>query len=281
MIKATVYLKRIVLVGILAAMAAPASAAMSPEMFLHDDNSDVTVDPFAGMTSWTVDGTDQLHRQWFWYRIGIEEEKPITLLDVNVIKESDTDNDGDSDVAYVEYGGTDFDVSVRVALDGGPAGSRMSDVAEQVTVINTSQTESLDFHFYQYADFDLGGTAAGDKVVHLGNGAQGSYTFDGEQVGDGWTLRVSEVATEPMAHCEANDENTLKTLLNDTDYTRDLNDDEQAGPGDVAWAYQWDFVLGPDEAFMLSKDKMITPEPATLALMGGGAVLVLFLRRRR
>ncbi len=115
----------------------------------------------------------------------------------------------------------------------------------------------------------------------VSDGAQGQYVFDVEQEDGPWTLRVVEVASEAMDHCEANDVATLNALLNDAAYTRDLNDIEQASGCDVAWAYQWDFVLEPGEAFMLSKDKMITPEPATLALLGGGAALALLLRRRR
>jgi len=274
------YLKMSVLLGVCAVMAAPAAGGVM--IFdLADDNSLVSVSTTAGVLDWIVDGTSQLSRQWFWYRIGDDPEVPITLLDVDagVTGATDTNGDGLDDVAYVLYHGAGFDVGVRVSLDGGPVGTPFSDVAEQVTVTNTSAA-ALDFHFFQFADFDLGGTTLGDEVVHLGNGAQGRYAFNAEQVDDEWTARVAEVATETMAHCEANSAAALNAILNDG-VADDLSDAEQAGPGDVAWAYQWDFVLDPGEAFMLSKDKMITPEPATLALLGGGAALALLLRRRR
>ena len=279
MMKAMQYLKMSVLLGVCAVMAAPAAGGI---MNLADDNSLVSVSTAAGMFDWVVDGTSQLSLQWFWYRIGDDPEEPIggLAVDAGVTGATDTNGDGLDDVAYVLYHGTGFDVSVKVSLDGGPVGTPFSDVAEQVTVTNTSVADPLDFHFFQVADFDLGGTWAGDTVVHLGNGAQGRYAFNAEQVDDEWTARVAEVATETMAHCEANSFAALDALLNDG-VADDLNDVEQAGPGDVAWAYQWDFVLEPGEAFMLSKDKMITPEPATLALLGGGAAMALLLRRRR
>lgn len=279
MMKSMQYLKMSVLVGVCAVMAAPAAGGI---MDLADDNSLVSVSTTAGVLDWIVDGTEQLSRQWFWYRIGDDPEVPITLLavDAGVTGATDTNSDGLDDVAYVLYHGAGFDVGVKVSLDGGPVGTTHSDVAEQVTVTNISQADPLDFHFFQFANFDLGGTTLGDEVVHLGNGAQGRYAFNAEQVDDEWTLRVAEVATETMDHCEANTYAALNVKLNNG-VADDLSDAERAGPGNVAWAYQWDFVLEPGEAFMLSKDKMITPEPATLALLGGGAAMALLLRRRR
>jgi len=37
--------------------------------------------------------------------------------------------------------------------------------------------------------------------------------------------------------------------------------------GDLAWSFQWDFTLAPGESYIISKDKDIVPEPATLALL--------------
>ena len=41
------------------------------------------------------------------------------------------------------------------------------------------------------------------------------------------------------------------------------------GPGNVTWAYQWDFLLQPGGTFQISKDKQITPvpEPAAISLL--------------
>jgi len=168
----------LLVVGVCAVMAAPASAA-TIAMLLEDDNSEMMIDPASGMVGWTVEGIEQLSRQWFWYRIGEDPEVPITLLDVDagVTGATDTNGDGLDDVAYVLYHASDFDVKVKVSLDGGPDGTYLSDVQEQVTVSNTS-CKTLDFHFYQFADFDLSGTADGDTVLHLGHGAQGQYVFD-------------------------------------------------------------------------------------------------------
>jgi hypothetical protein len=275
-------LKLIVLLSLCAVVAAP-TVGSTMIYDLEDDNSLLEVSSDQGIGMWFVDGLDQMSTQWFWYRVGDAPELTINTLDFDDVlsKATDTNSDGLNDVAYLLYHGLGFDVEVKVSLDGGPLDSGISDVAEQITVTNTSLTDPLDFTFFQYADFNLGADAEDDVVVHLGNGRQGYNTFTARQEDDAdWVLRVAEVGSEPMTHCEANNEAALLLKLNDGLAT-DLNDVEQAGPDDVAWAYQWDFVLEPGDAFMLSKDKMITPEPATLALLGGGAAVALFLRRRR
>jgi len=270
----------IVIMGLAALAAAPASAAL---MTLQDDNSILYVDSDLGMNGWEVEGVPQLELQWFWYRVGNTAEASISTLTYDAVKSGATDanQDGLADVAYLLYHDAlgRFDVEVKVSLDGGPAGSYLSDVAEQITVKNTTAGQTLDFHFFQYAEFDLGGMADDDEVVHLGHSPQGKKTFDGEQKDDFWVLQWSEVASKNLSHVQADVWPNVFGLL--TNGAADsLNDVEQAA-GDVEWAYQWDFSLAPGEAFLLSKDKMITPEPATLALLGSGAALALLLRRRR
>ncbi len=58
------------------------------------------------------------------------------------------------------------------------------------------------------------------------------------------------------------------------------------GPGDVTWAYQWDFLLQPGDTFQISKDKNLhagpgVPEPATVSLLSLAAGLLLAGYRKR
>ena len=51
----------------------------------------------------------------------------------------------------------------------------------------------------------------------------------------------------------------------------DLNNTVGPVAGDVAWAFQWNFVLEPDDSFIISKNKhLVVPEPHTLALLAIG-----------
>jgi len=287
-------LKMSVLVGICAVMAAPASAVTYPGYVLQDDNSTVAVN-FAGygVEVWTVNGVPHLGGygdetlQWFWYRMGTtgpeQQVNPTNLtFDAGASQPTDRDGDGGFDTAYLLYhdAGGLFDVEITVTLDGGPAGSEQGDLAEQVTVTNTSADESLDLHFFEYADFDLGGTPNNDEVVYIGQAVDDvDEVMVAKQLDDAYMLVASDVSSPALGHVEANIGGALRGKLDDAN--PDDLDDTATADGDVEWAGQWNVELGPGDAFQLSKDKMITPEPATLALMGSGAVLVFFLRRRR
>jgi hypothetical protein len=63
-----------------------------------------------------------------------------------------------------------------------------------------------------------------------------------------------------------------------------LNDNAGAvGPGDVTWAFQWDFQLAAGDSFIISKDKYlnvtIIPEPSTLGFVALGLAVVLLRKR--
>jgi hypothetical protein len=290
--KMTYGLTLAVLTGLVAVAAAPAPAYTYPGFVLQDDNSLVAVHFSNGVERWDVDDTPHLGveddeaLQWFWYRIGpagAERQVNPTNLTFDAAASQATDGNGDGwhDSAYLLYHDAlgRFDVEVTVTLDGGPDGSDQSDLAEQVTVTNTG-LDPLDLHFFQYADFDLGGTPDDDEILYIGR-ATGDVDevmvvkqADGERM-----LIAADVASVALAHSEANAGGVLRLELDDAD--ADVLNDVSTASGNVEWAGQWDVELAPGEALQLSKDKMIVPEPATLALLGGGAAAVLLLRRRR
>src|SRR5262249_23110901 len=124
-------------------------------------NSTVTIDPSSdwGMSDWNVDCTDQLYRQWFWYRVGSTgKEKPVnalSLLDVDCVG---------TKALSVLYGNSQFHLELSFELIGGAWGSGASDILERVTIQNISGG-SLQFHLFQYSDFDLGDTGPGDTLL--------------------------------------------------------------------------------------------------------------------
>jgi hypothetical protein len=285
-------LKLTVLLGLGAVLAAPLAAGTFPGLVLEDDNSVVTVDASGGVVLWDVDGVphlgleDDASLQWFWYRPGLtcpeqRVDETNLLFDEAASLATDGNGDGLFDSAYLLYHDLlgRFDIEIALTLDGGPLGSEQSDLAEQITVTNTG-TEALDFHFFQYADFDLGGTPDDDEVLYIGKAVdEVDEVMVAKQVDGDTALVAADVASVALAHTEANTDGALRLKLDDG-IGQDL-DDSTAASGNVEWAGQWDVVLEPGEAFMLSKDKMITPEPATLALLGGGAAVAFLLRRRR
>ncbi len=248
---------------------------------LIDGNSSLEVDPDPGglgAVNWTVDGVDQLERQWFWYRVGSRAgEAPINSLNLvgtNIFSTNFEPNDNGLFMLY-EDPVNNFTIDVLYVLAGGSAGSGVSDIAEQIRIVNTSETESLPFHFFQYSNFDLNDTPLNDTVE--ANNANSVSQFDPN-------LIVSETVVAPRpTHSQVALFPTIVDSLNDGAPTT-LNDFGGPISGDVTWAYQWDFVLAPGQSYIISKDKHIqmVPEPSAMAILGTGLLgLYGFVRGAR
>jgi hypothetical protein len=250
---------------------------------LIDDNSSATFDTAtpANNFNWQVDGINQLNQQAFWYRIGIAgPEQSVHILPIGVQGTTDANFDGNPDTLFVRYLGAGYRIETRYTLDGGSPGSAASDLGEQISIINTGSLP-LDFHFFQYADFDVNGTAGGDAVVFTNPNTV-------RQFEPGFELTETVVTPVP-SHREGAFFNA--TLVKLTNAVPDNLADAPPlgvvlGPGDMTWAYQWDFFLPPGDTFQISKDKNLhatppIPEPATGSLLAVATLLVLARMRKR
>lgn len=250
----------------LAALVSIATSQAQPvtPVLMVDGNSTARVDVGSdlGMYSWTFNGIENLRKQWFWYRIGDTVAAPI-----NTIGPATWFNLGPN-ALNVTYGNPNFSVMIDYLLVGG-SGVGGPDITENISIHNTSQ-QSLVFHFFQYSDFNLASSPGGDSVE-----VANTYDFARQQKGN---LILAETITSPAANsAEAGLAGALEaklagiTQLDGTTLT--------AGPDDVAWAFQWDFVIAPGEIQNVFKDKhlaLITiPEPASLLLVAMGFGLLL------
>ena len=263
----------VLLVGVIAlCLAAPAGG---DTIVLSDLNATMGIDLEAatGMSSWTVDGTEQLKRQWFWLRVGgTGAESPLNSLALSSYTVSDGNFNAGNDRVVAKYTGATLEVVLDVMLTGGSAGSGASDLTESISIKNTSGDE-LSLHFFQYADFDLDGDATDASVSITGSPANRAKQSDGSSVSE------SIVTGEPD-HFEVATYSDILDALTDGD-ADDLGD--LAGPitdDDLTWAFQWDRVLSPGESLLISKKKNLVPEPGALAILAIGAVAALRRRRR-
>lgn len=258
--------------GSAAALMVLAGAANAQTVNLADRNSNVTVNlnSSAGMSSWSVDGTNQLFQQWFWYRVGNTDEAPLNSLGLQGFVTSNTNFDPADDTVFASYSNGSLRADITFGLQGGSNGSGQSDILEQIVLINVGSTP-LDLHFFQYSDFDLGGTAGGDTVfIPNGNLAQQS---------DSAGTAFNETVVTPAAnHWQVSSFATVRNLFSDGLPTT-LNDFGGPLTGDMTWAFEWDINLLPGDSFVISKDKLITPAPGAFALLGLGGLVAG--RRRR
>jgi hypothetical protein len=172
--------------------------------------------------------------------------------------------------ATILYTANNFTLSVDELLTGGavvgPGQSPNSDLGESVRIVNTSAS-TLQFHFFKYSHSDLSGYPSNDSA-QLGRNLRGFFNDAFQQ---SLLCGLTETITTPGArHAEVDfAAATLDRLNSVSGYN--LNDNAgPVGPGDVAYAFQWDLNIAPGASALISMDAYVTvviPEPSGAALI--------------
>ena len=253
--------------------AKPADAAV---LALSDRNSLVAYDPDLfgnpvnnGVILWTVEDVNQLFQNQFWYRIGSEgRENTINTLQLTRVEQSQPT----SNQLSVAYTGSDLEISLDFKLLGGVPGSGKSKLFENIKIKNTG-SNPLDFHFFNYSDFDLNENGRQDTTIISSNKAK---QFDKFTV-------VTEVVEPVASYYQVSPFSDILDSLNDNAPTT-LNNFAGAIKGENTYAFQWNFVLNPEQSFVINNFKFIEPVPEsnmTLSLIVfSGLMLMARLRLR-
>lgn len=278
-------MKKILFTMTMLALGLISAQANAGTLTIEDGNSTAIIntqggqEDIAGMHTWQVDGQDVLALQWFWVRvIGDNNEVSIdklALLDEGTIDANAIFGDTRDEKAVTVYMDQQqrYTIEVEYELTGGSAGSGTAQIAELIRITNNT-SEALSLSFFQYSDFDLGGSENNSVLITNGNTAT--------QTGPGAEVNESVVTPTSSAFEAGLFPDTLNKL---EDNNADNLNGVASAEGDVTWAFQWDMTLSPVEqagnSFLISKIKNVTiiPEPSSLALFGLAGLC--FTRRRK
>lgn len=224
---------------------------------LNSGNSSVSINAGsqAGMNSWVVGGQNQLNQQWFWYRIGSSgPEASIDTISAPIISQLS------ASIAQTTYANSIFSTTILYSLVGGTAQSGASDLSEQISIQNLT-TSSLSFHFFQYADFNLGGSPNNDsgQLDSLGHMFGGVIQYDGH--GCQISESVDTAVSRPANHGQIGSGSTILNALNDGGTT--TFNGSTATTGNINWGLEWDVNIVAGGTLIISKDLNIVGAPTT------------------
>jgi hypothetical protein len=249
--------------------------AGDPVFTIADGNSSATFDAASGQIGWDIDGVNQVFAQEFYFRRGTDtREYRVDSFNLNNVGNFTQDTNPFSDNRDDAFGqlftdGAGLEIETLFTIRGNAAGSGSADLAEQIILRNTSNS-AMSLSFFQFVDFDLGGTAFDDfgQIVG-GNTAQQSD-------GSGFQMNETVATPQPVAF-QMDNSFVLSGLLRDGNI--DNLNGSSSHSGDVAWAFQWDITLEAGGSFLISKNKSVVPAPGSLALLASAGLLGT--RRRR
>lgn len=250
---------------------------------LNNNGSQASVDLSngGGMDNWSVtlnnQYENQLNQQWFWYSIGNGPAQAINTIGGLLYSVNAANN-----ILTASYQNGEIGVSIQYQLNGSGYNSGGADMSESITVVNMGST-NYNLKFYQYSNFNLLGS--GNNSISI-DGGPGAYTgISQTTAGNG--NGILEVIDSPLANFAEAGNAGMGGVLGDVASGNDLNGNLSAGPGNVAWAFEWSQAVDPglDNAVNIFKDKNLSiqpvPEPSTIALVALGVGAFAVARRRQ
>jgi hypothetical protein len=231
------------------------SPAWSHEIMTTNNNSTITVDPHSvfGLREWTVDGTNHMFEQQFWVRrVGVDDRE-ISLNTLALVAE---EVPAANQIALT-YSGAGLQVDILYTLVGGASASGKSRIDETLILTNLGNQPLL-LALFAETDLDVNDTLDGDVAF----GGVGGITQT-----EGATTVVVAGSPTPNAFQIA-PALEIFTSLEDAQVTNLNNSGSPSGPGDVAFAFQWNLNVPAGGAVAIALNKQTVAAPSTLLLLG-------------
>jgi hypothetical protein len=258
------------------------ASASAGTLNLADQNSTAAITPSssAGLTSWTVNGTNEAVRQWFYYAIG--GGAPSSLDTLGLTSSGTFVFGSGTRGGFAIYTGSNgLSAEVDYILTGGGTSATQSDLSETIRLTNTG-TAAKTLHFYQYSNFNLSqGTGDSEQFTNANTVTQFGDSLQMQTVStptpNEWEGSLTTSATNTLGKLTGGSPVTLSNTpaLGGT-----------VGPGNVTWAYQWDPTIAAGGTYIISNDQQINPatpipEPATPLLLTAAGLVLMGVRFRR
>lgn len=249
----------------LATLGLVGTSAFAAPLSVQSNNSTVTVDPNSqsGLSSWVVDGTNQLNQQWFWYSVGSSAPQSIDTL-------NNTFSFNQDGVLTETYGGDGFTLTLNAILTGGAVNSGNSAMTQTVSVDNNTDSD-LDFHLYEYSDFTLNNKTLNNNTLTL----SGSPVSTADQTAPlGTTMNIG--VNPSVDHSQIGTNGAIKLALNNGSTPVTLGDNG-VGPiiGNTNFAFEWDPTIAVNGTFQESIVQSIQGGVVPLPSAAFSAVVLL------
>jgi hypothetical protein len=242
--------------------------------FTHRNLQGQRLTGFGGRGRFNIAGIENPTQHWFWYRAGADTRDYALSNQVQA-----TVGTNSAEIQYVEpVSGFGADalrfVQTYELAQTGPDSALL-----RISFGALNQTTSaIDLTFSSYLDTDLNVTPSDDSAVVSGDENEVQTVTD---QGTGSTL-VYTGSTRRLAAFEVAPYSSILDSLTDDDATVYSNSVFTFGPGDYTGGYQWSTTITPGRAVFIGAvtlELTAVPEPATIACLALGALLVLRQRR--
>lgn len=249
------------------------------------NNTSVRLD--AGIVvDWEVDlaegGADHLNSMSFWYQINGGAVEKISSSNPNLALDPWRSRvislPSGYAMAGAVYKGDTLNFTLSYGVTGMEKGTYGSSITPRLQVTNKSDAP-IDLRIYKFVDLDMVGSADGDIAV---------FTADEVITKQGNDVVVATIVAPPASGGLIGQAADVLAAIAGGDNLPSAYIGTSAENGDVAWALQWDAILGPigqgANSLLISEEMNLTHVPEPVTMVGVGLCVVGlggYLRRRR